>query len=249
MSENEKITIKIKKLIDKANGTDSLQEAETFMLAAQRLLQQYNLDMSKVMSTTTEDRKVREDVTNWEDDWQWKLMSVIARNNFCTTIINTRAKTCKVVGTPNNIEVAEYLFSFFSNRLTQLSIKAYDESIKEKKRIIESLGGKMSKKNKTEFERLDKAFILDYLAGGVVGIETKMDDQKYEAMRTSSELKGLMVVNDDAVAKYVQANYPNLGYLRERNVQRTGAYGRGVADGKNISVNAGVGSTNKGMIS
>jgi hypothetical protein len=222
--QTENILLKIQKLLAKAASTDSLEESESLVLKAQALLQEYNLDMLQVENLELKEEGIREDSAGYQYEWERLLVNRIAINNFCKTMSFPSENKINVIGKSNNISVVIYLYKFFHQRLLELSIKSYIEMCKERCNGLEP--SKAVKKN----------YLKEYLIGGVNGIGSKMEEQKYNAQKESSNLTSLMIINDKKVEEYYKSAYPHTRQMRSvRITANSTAYSKGFNDGKNIN--------------
>lgn len=222
--DEQSIIKQIQAILAKAASTDSLEERDSFILGAQKLLQKYNLDMSHV--TTTIDDKgntISEDSLDFKERWETELMDAIARNNFCKVIWWDKLNRLNVVGKPGNIAVVVYLYKFYHMTLLELSIKSYLQMCKERCNGLEP-----SKKVK-------KNYIYEYLIGGCQGIGAKLRKQKQEA-KENGEMAALMVLNDGAVDEYFEQKYPKCKEAKAISVSvKSAAWSNGYSDGSNIN--------------
>jgi len=240
MSQNsaptEGIMKKIKALMDKANSTDSLPEKEAFMLGAQRLLAEYNLEYSEVIRIG-EDGVVKEDEILYSEKWEQKLMGVICSNNFCKCIGNGYNKLF-IIGKPANIAVCIYLFKFYSNALVSESMSHYTRYCADE--LIKFMSKKSSKKKDMSeldniLEGLKDKFLHEFMIGGCQGISDKMYDQKQDQMRNNTNFNTLVRVNDSDVETYVKKHFPNLTSARGLSANKHGSgYASGYKVGKDI---------------
>jgi hypothetical protein len=246
MSQNsapkEGIMKKIKALMDKANSTDSLAEKEAFMLGAQRLLADYNIEVSEVIRIG-ESGSVKEDAISYSEMWEKKLMHYICLNNFCRSISDK--SYINIIGKPGNIEVCIYLFKFFSSALATESMHHYNRYCAEEIKKFLS-----KKKNKGKFEDVDKFlegskvdFVQDFMIGGCEGILNKMLSQKKAQMDSNTNFTALVRVNDDEVDAYVKKHYPYLTSSRgQRTNNNSSGYAAGYIVGSGINQHKAVGT-------
>lgn len=218
----ENILSKIQKLLAKAASTDSIHEREALLLKAQELLLEYNLDMSQV-ETLSGHEDIREESTFYSELWETNLLHCIAVNNFCETMRFTSSKKINVMGKPSNIAVVIYLYKFFHRSLIELGMKAYLKMCEERCNGLEP-----SKKIKDKY-------LLDYMLGGVQGINQRMKEQKEESSKDAG-VYGIMVISDKKLEEYSYAKYPNQrkGRGLRLNTHSTG-YCDGYRDGHGIT--------------
>lgn len=236
---SDSIVKKIKALIDKANSTDSLPEAEAFMAKAQELLQKYNIEMSQVKNLESEDSAITEIEMMFTEQYERHLMKAVFQSNFCTCILLYKEDGFILIGKNSNIQVSKDLYLFFRNKIQQLSVFTYNQHIESKKKELSMQGidwNKLSKKAKKSFE---DNYIFDYLTGAVDGVVEKLRQQKEIATRNDAHLRSLVLVNDSQVSVYVRDKYPSLSKVRVKEQRHSGGigYARGFSDGKNIGKN------------
>lgn len=244
MSEKETILVKIKKLIDKANSTDSIHEKETFMLKAQQLLREHNLEMSHVdRLNSKEDASITRLMMQYEFDWEVELASHIAQYNFGKVTFGSHTKRISIYAKEDNANVIQYLFSFFKNTLMELSLTSYNKMLEDAVADLVKSGIRVDRKayEKTFKKTKKNTYIQDYLIGGVAGIADKMYADEEEAKKNTSNLTGLILHNAAAIDKFISENVGPLRYSGlDMKVGSSGGYNDGVRDGKNISVRKGV---------
>lgn len=241
MSKEESLLNKIRKLIEKANSTDSEAEAEAFMLHAQKLIREHNIEAHKIESFESKKLGVGETQIKITDRWEDILINSITKYNFCKAI-NMRGGNISVIGNPANVEICIYLFSFFKNAALNLSLKAYDGFIKER---IAAFGFD------ADFDfgkQAQNQYIANYLLGASSGITKKLQDEWLEAAK-QSEISAVMVVNDTAISTFISEHFGKLKSGRSGGkIKNSGAYERGKADGRGIKVNSGVVGSNNSKI-
>lgn len=223
--ENEKMQWKIKMLIDKANSTDSPQEAEALMMKANELLLKYNLDASHVMSKEQVQKTgVQEDTIGFDEEWHRVLMSTICKHNLCDMLISRYNGRLHVIGRPANVNAVIMMYDFYRTAILRIAMDAYKTYLKEDEA---EMGVKIKRKAGHE----DK-FINAYIGGAIDGAGKKMKEQM-DYMKQGSGSMALVTLNEDAVAKYIREKYPNLGYSSSsfRTSAGSGAYAMGQRDG------------------
>lgn len=249
MDNKDSIIHKIKKLIEKANSTDSIQEAESCMLLVQTLLQKHNLEQSIIESHISQSEKgeqITEISFKYSDDFEPQLLHAISQNNFCYCI-NDIYKTPKeliLIGKSVNTQSVLYLFNFFKLKLQQLSISSYSNYLKEQKEKLAEFGVDFSQ-IKSGRKALEKNYMNNYLTGGVHGIRSKMMKQIEEAKQNSSGLKELILFNDKSIEKYVKENHRVKKSKGKKVNTDNSAYHNGYKDGSEIKTSVGIDS-NKG---
>lgn len=236
---SQSIIEKIQKLIAKAQGTDSPQEAETFMLHAQKLMQEYNLEMSHVEKSGSTDKRITEEIFGYTMRWEATLMDIIARNNFCKSMNNS--SQIYIFGRPENVNVSHYLFNFFKSKMMELGMASFASHFKERLELVKLLSAKKIEKMKVDFE---KKYMNDYMLGAIDGIEERMDEQAREASRNNSGMAGLVLSSEEEIMAYIRSKY-KISYGRYDSGpsgSRSGfGYENGVKDGKSISASKAIG--------
>lgn len=223
-SENS-IMFKIKMLMEKANSTDSPEEAQQAMIIAQKLLMKHNLDINRVTSFESVKKEgVEETSVKYTDMWEAYLGHYICQNNFCRLIMKEQDGSLSIIGTPSNSNAVLYLYEFYRNAIVALAMKRYNEFLTAD---FEEMGVKIKRK-----ESHKTNFINSYIKGCVDGVRDKMAFQKKEDMQ-NTEIKGLILSSEDIVDKYVRIHYPNLGRGGGGygGNSRSGAYNSGHNDG------------------
>lgn len=245
MSEKETLIIRIKKLLDKANSTDSIHEKTALMAKAQELLQTYNLEIETITSFDADGKKITEERISYSDFWEAQLMHIICSNNFATSFrVNGTDKIC-VIAQTNNISVITYMFSFFRNAVLNLSLNSYQNLLEEKKKQLTEIGININDFKK-QFNDLKKTHMEDFINGAVSGISAKLREQKREAERSNSNLTALILRNGADLSKYMERYKIRQG--RARKVRVSDAYNEGYRAGKNINMNSGVGGSNNNKL-
>lgn len=239
--ENKSILDKIKKLIDKAKSTDSIEESETFMMKAQSMLQEYNISVEQIEShsVVSEKTAIEEKFIPYGENFELKLAQFICNNNFCNLINHPQESRFSIIGKTCNAEVVVYLYTFFRRTLMSLSIPAYNVFLGEKKKEVEAMGipfDKLSGKS-----AMQNKFMQDFLMGGVYGVNQKMKEQKQKAIEASPKLTDIVIANDMAVSKYIEQKYKNLHYGRAKKMNfSTDGFKRGQAAGYGIDARSGI---------
>jgi len=236
----EKLMSTIKKLIDKANGTNNLEEADAFMKKAQEMLKKYNLDAERVMSREEVQKQgVEETRVVYDETWQAFLAMYISKANMCRliTIGGFGVSKFAVIGKPSNVAAVVYLYEFYRGAIMGLALKRYDEMVKS---FMSDLNLSTKEKNKHKSN-----FIENYIKGCVDGVNDQMTKQK-EVEMCDGEIRGMVLHNEDLVQKYMDANYPNLGRSRSGYTSGSGGgYNSGRSDGQGIGSRTDGGSSRK----
>lgn len=242
---------KIKKLLDKSQSTDSKEEADAFMVKAQKLIQEHNVGIEYIENIDYEKDKIQEVKLDWNDKWEADLFYIIAENNLCSSFKLHGQSKSAIVGKKANIEICIYMYHFYKNAILNLSVKEYDNYLKEKKEFMKQNGvdvdllpDELIKKS------IGDKFILDFTDGCVTGISIKFKEGKrefQEQLKSQNNKTGmeLILANDKEIEEYIDKNYGKLRSVSSRRkLKNPNAYYTGIERGKGINYNAGVGNSN-----
>ena len=88
-------------------------------------------------------------------------------------------------------------------------------------------------------------YIANWIKGAVDGVNDKMSEEKRLA-RMETGMMALMLGNDNSLAEYMAANYPQLGRSHVSTGGSSGAgYSQGHDAGRGIGVRQGIGGSMK----
>lgn len=263
---DDRILNKIKALLDKAGSTDSLHEKEACMLKAQELMQNNQIEHSRVSSfESIRNDGVEEDEILYDENWEAYLLHFIAMNNFCQVVLKGKSRVgsdyedlidvkCEsmikpgdikekmaIIGEPTNVNMCLYLYSFFRNAILGLFVTSYQKFLSDN--MVEELKLKLPKGHKDKF-------MVNYLNGCVHGVNDKMCQQKKLAELGSGELRSLFVIKNNNVLKYMAKNYPRLGRSNSANTgnSSSNAFNQGRSDGAGLSSHGSISNGNRGYI-
>jgi hypothetical protein len=227
----------------------SLAEAELFMTRVQKILAEYNLEMSIINSDVKQslitETKVSYDGLVSYGNWEVDLMSTICRYNWCSIIYNPTNKEITVIGRGDNINVCIYLYNFIRVSFISLSkISYYTEINSLEKKLSDNCGFSVSERlgdkleeylHKNKLLPYRRYYIRDYLAGAVSGINTKFFYER-EKERDNHNMMSLIISNEAEVDLYMEDNYPNLTSVKSKETKRCASYDKGYNDGKNLKI-------------
>lgn len=243
---------KIQKLYAKSMSSreiGSLAEAESFMLKVQKLLSEYNLEISMI-SDKSEKSSIGEDKISYKGlvsygDWEVNLMTTICSYNWCECIYNSNDKTMTLIGRGDNIGVCKYLYNFISINLVVLSKKSYYNKLEElNNKLSEYYGysfkdklGKLFEEylHKNKFMPYRRYYIRDYLAGAVIGINTKFSLQQSQQSQEFG-MSGLILFNAEKIKDYMNEFHSDVIYYGNKEIKRGLGYSEGYMDGCNLKI-------------
>lgn len=231
METKDKILNKIKKLLNKADSAKdngSIQEAEIFALKAQELLTQYNLELSDLPEDKKQEiifikinLKEKFNIAKTEGTWITDLMSTIARYNFGKMLIMGNKGDHKVIlfAEPQNIELIEFIHEQILNKVKQLAKKAWSEYTGT------------DKKN---------AFLRGYKQGIVIGITTKLEEQRSNQMNQYEGMPGLVLSNNRSLEEAVNKSFIVKRSSKSRSLSSIEGRMNGITDGRKLDINKGL---------
>ncbi len=250
----ESILQKIQKLKALADRPGTIGEAEAAMAAIQRLLLQYNLDMATVENyrpvekedVIYERHNLNEYQTRHDGDFAWKLISAIARFNFCRPIHHTMRRDeygsfkpskwaepklndqgeFTIIGQRHNVEIVMYMYHYCLNNIKALA----DEGWKDYDR------------NETKIKTV---YVRHFFDGACLAVSQRLYRQ-FKEQQQENETAVLVIVkyNDKAVDEKVNQLFPSLGTYRQKTQRDSGIKGEGYVAGSRMNLAAGLGGSN-----
>ncbi len=225
----EQIISRIKKLLkhaESAKQLGSLSEAESFAQKATELLLEHNLEMSQINMSEDSDqfeKWIYGESISYKDNqsgqrWRYNLINTLTSHNLCNFTFNTYMKTFRVYGRMENVDIVVWMYNFLSTAML---------------RIAQESHVKLNEETRRYYNRY--AFLKDFLLGAVQGLNDKLEEQRRSQ---SQNITSMILVNKDALEKYITKEVPNLKEARKRKVVIVGeAYNDGYEVGKNMSIN------------
>jgi hypothetical protein len=216
MDEKEKITAKIKKLLNLAGNNPNKEEAQAAMLKAQELLLQYKIEMHEVEST--DKVKIKECKTNegCNTPWARQLAHIIADNFRCMMCFNNyrNSRTVVYFGEEDDAEVACGMYDYAVVWLNKSACN-YATMMRNKHGIT-------------------KGVKQDYILGFLQGLKDKFAEQIKQ-----NECYALAVVVPKTVKEYVEKQeIKKVTLSNTMNVHGSqAARVAGYNDGKNFGTN------------
>jgi hypothetical protein len=243
---------KLEKLYNSAvsfNKIGSLAEAELFMTRVQKILAEYNLEMS-IINSDVKKSLITESKVSYEGlvsygNWEVDLMAAICKYNWCSVFYSSKRKEITIIGRGDNINVCTYLYNFIRMNFISLSkVSYYTEIDSLEKRlsvdcgfsVAERLGDKLEEYlHKSKLLPYRRYYIRDYLAGAVSGVNTKFYYER-EKERDNQGMMSLIISNEAEVNSYINEKYPNLVSSKSKEPKRCDSYDKGYNDGKNLKI-------------
>lgn len=235
-----KILDRLKKIMKLQEGATTQGEAEAAAAAAQRLIIQYNLDISTIdLSDKVEDKANIEEVKlPYKDkrtggEWRLNLMYAIADNNFCSVLYWRGIQNMVLIGTRANIEMVTYLYNSLAERLFQIAKEEY------KTYKIDKLAYMVT--HLIEKPISYDAFYRRFLNGAAYGVRKKLQDGLKKLKEENTSLTGLMVYNEKALLDYKKEKYNPR--MRNRETKVDEVFVKGVETGEKIDIHKGIRET------
>ena len=231
MDQKEVILQRIKKLkthAESAKQMGSLEEAETFMLKAIELANEYNISMIEVDATEIKQSNefknwgygeaVSYDDSRYGDKWKYELMDVIVDYNYCSFTFRKSRKIITVYGNMENVDTCIWLYNFMQIGLFNIAEAKYQEE--RKAGHVEARTGAYNYKR-------------DFMIGAIDGIRTELREQRI----ANNKVTDLVMYNDKQLSTFLKTTKPNLGHATPPKEVKTGAgYSHGYEAGLNFNI-------------
>lgn len=217
-NKNKEVLEKIKKLLTLAGNNPSKEEAELAAQKAHQLLLKHNLNMSQVKLSESEPYSATVIKEHAKQTVLFTGISYILRQHYLVELYyRPRYKYSKIeiFGTPNNVEIGQYVFSFLEREIPRLWLSYKRET-----------GASMRAKN---------SFILGVIRG--------LDDKLKESANKFKVEYGIVPANS-AVAELRKDNrikQQNTTVPNRDNDAREAGYDQG----RNLTISAGIGHETK----
>jgi hypothetical protein len=214
-----KIAERIARLLALAESPN-VHEAEAAMTAAQRLLLKHNIELRETRAARGFTWKHLGTPTGRTTEAQRVLSMLLCKHFFVEAIwvpvyrpaFGKRASVLEVVGTPENLEIAEYVHGY----LVETAERLWREHKAEH-------GIRSNRERRT------------YLAGVMTGMRDKLSR---EAKRSADA--GLVWVADGDLEALFRRRHPHVRHVRYAGHQRTEAYAHGREAGQKIVIHRGM---------
>jgi hypothetical protein len=220
--EQGKVGERIARLLALAESPN-VHEAEAAMAAAQRLLLKHNLDLRSTRTAQGYAWKHLGEPTGRTTEAERVLSLILDKHFFVEAIwvpvyraaLGKRGSVLEICGTPENVEIAEYVHGY----LVQTAARLWAEHKVEQ--------GIFSNRERRTF-----------LAGVMSGMNEKLSREAKE-----SENAGMVWVADGDLEDFFRRRHPHVRRVRYAGQRRTDAYAHGREAGKKIVIHKGVKGT------
>jgi hypothetical protein len=218
-AERDKILGRVKELLALASSPNE-HEAASAMRMANKYLLKYNLELSELEGARRYATRHLGVCSARVQEYEYTLGAILQDHFFVQVIWtfsydplhDTRGRILQISGTPENLEIAEYVYNYVM-RLAEPLWREYRRARRE---------GGCTK--------------LQYLAGLVRGFQNKLDRQKEDL----KEEQGLIWLGDPGLDEYYRYLNPRVRTSYSSGVRRNQGYSDGFADGGKINVRRGL---------
>lgn len=228
---------RIKKLWTLSERNANTEEAASAAAKVQELCFKYNLELEAVLAQTGEKKEpylkydyLMPETTRFEVGWKRTLFSSVCRSNFCKSLYITGTARMTVIGQKQNFEVACYQYEYLAREIQRLAIEGAKAQ------------GFFSNKDK-------RKYIMAFCEGASSAVCSTLYRSYETYSAETSDSKALVVVKDKELDAAVKGFYPRLYSGRARRINTGSGYSDGRTAGASITINPGVGSTSRGLIS
>ncbi len=241
--EHHAILKRVKKLLSLAQSANE-HEALVAMQKAQELNARYNLNEVPEFELNDHDYIIIYTKRKRLEAYRQFICSILTSHYFVEVLFakqydaqdDTEYQVIELLGSRQNIEMAEYVYHFLVNKLEQLW-RAYRKTAKT------ALG--RSSKNA-------------YFVGLASGFHKKLDamqeahQERHESKsrtKASDERKLVVAHNDAMLDRFMRSRYPRIRNVKKKTRLRDqSSYAQGLADGRKIVLNKGLnGGQNSGV--
>jgi hypothetical protein len=218
---------RVAKLLSLAQSSNQ-NEAQAAMNAAQRLMLKYNLEALAQGTAGSYGFRHLGEPTGRVSESQ-RVLARILDDHFFVDVIwvpvwraheGKRGSVLEVCGTPENLELAEYVHVF----LTTTSERLWREHQRAR-----AIRGNADRRR--------------FVAGVMSGFRDKL-----EAERCASREQGLIWVGDTELDRFYRQRHPRVRMVRHVGAARNAAYSEGRAAGRRIVLHRGVGAGPSGVV-
>ena len=243
------IALKIKKLLALSESPNE-NEARFAIEKAQELLEKYNITLTDVEIQTAEMIHVEFNVYKAHSNGQFKegdyykeipgwvssILRIIQKYFYIKVVCGNKGHM-HFLGAKADVQCAQYVFEYLI-RVVRKNRNDYVNKIK--------------KETDAQDMRTLRDIGYSYTEGMIKGISEQLRNQKSERP-VSKTVTGtdLVVVKGEALNIYLNQVFPNLGLKGESRTSlslQSSAFNTGIYDGRNVSINRGVGSSFRGQL-
>jgi predicted SprT family Zn-dependent metalloprotease len=219
----KRVLDRVHKLLALAES-DNRHEAEAAAAAAQRLMLRHNLEPPSVAASARHGFRQIGRITGRVTEWERRLGNIL-REHFFVDIIwvpaydvrtQRRGSVMEVIGTPENLDLAAYVYDFLTRTAERLWAAHKDA------RGIRGNGDRRT-----------------YLAGVMSGFAEKL-----AAQARAHQAEGLVWVPHAELARYTRRRHPYLRTVSHRGTRHDGAFVHGQRAGRDLVLHKGVSSEN-----
>lgn len=210
---NQEIIRRVQRLLALANSSNQ-HEAETAARKASELMIKYNLTLQETKASLdyTDDAL---DLGSREPT-EAKYIYPILIEHFRVGLVKSRKNRRTVItilGTPENVEVAKYVFEFLSRTFRKL------------------------------WEIDSACFLADHKQSYYSGLRTGLNEKLRETKRNVEQETGLVLVKDNGITKYMNQKFNNLraGRRNYNYTGDQASRATGIDRGRNINIARGIG--------
>lgn len=218
-AQRGKVAERIARLLALAESPN-VHEAEAAMAAAQRLLLKHNIELREARAAEGYAWKHLGKPTGRTSEAERVLSLILGKHFFVETIWvpcyrpreGKRASVLEVCGTPENLEIAEYVHGYL--------LETAERLWREHK---ERYGLRSDRDRRT------------YLAGVMTGMNDKLARESKK-----SEEAGLVWIADGDLERWFRTRHPHVRHVRYAGQRRTEAYTYGREAGRNIVIHRSI---------
>jgi hypothetical protein len=244
--ENNKAFDKIKKLLLKANSTDSPHEAETFLLKAHKLMMKFKIDKSEFDKANGVDEpilfnQVKIFEVSLEGVWETDLLATISRSQGCDMC--WLGNVADVYGEKHDVEMSIYFFTQARNAFRNLSRIEY---LNRKKTVMDRYPHCDRKLlEKLKYLPYRNVFIRSFLYGAVIGLSRKLHQTKMDESDESQQYAILVKTQLEKVGNYLSEHVKPKMQKAQGSFGDSEAVRKGMETGQNHNLSIGLDSVNE----
>jgi len=226
-SRNHKILGKIEKLLSLAQSNNT-HEAELAMTLAQELLLKHNISLGESDNNRNYIKQQIGEIGK-TNPIRSLVGTILGKFFFVETLwafgydqrINKEGRILEIYGTPENVEMAEYVHDYLH-------------------RISEALWNEFKRRKGIKGNKHRRSFIYGLLNGF---------DKKLEAKKSDNQNKGLIWKGDPELTKFYRRRNPKITSMSSRySTSCQNAFDSGLAKGKNLVIHKGIKNAGSGKV-